>query len=78
MALEAVKRIDAIFDLEREIDGASAEERLRVRRETSAPLVATLKLWLRAERANSRATPPSPKPSITCSPDGRRSRARDE
>ena len=51
MALEAVKRIDVIFDVERDINGSSAEDRLRVRRETSAPLVATLETWLRVERA---------------------------
>ena len=51
MALEAVKRIDAIFDVERDINGLSADERLRVRRETSAPLLATLETWLGAERA---------------------------
>ena len=38
IALEAVKRIDALFDIERGINGQSAEERLRVRREQSAPL----------------------------------------
>ena len=51
MALEAVKRIDVIFDIERDINGLSAAERLRVRRETVAPLVAALETWLRAERA---------------------------
>jgi transposase len=51
MALEAVRRIDALFDIERGINGASAQERLRVRREASAPLVAALEAWLRAERA---------------------------
>jgi len=50
IALEAVKRIDAIFDIERDINGLSADERLRVRREASAPLVAALETWLRAER----------------------------
>jgi len=50
IALEAVKRIDAIFDVERDINGLSADERLRVRREVSAPLVAALESWLRAER----------------------------
>ena len=50
IAFEAVKRIDAIFDIERDINGKSAEERLRVRRETSADLVAALETWLRAER----------------------------
>jgi transposase len=51
MALEAVKRIDMVFDVERDINRLSADERLHVRRETSAPLVATLETWLRAERA---------------------------
>jgi hypothetical protein len=39
IALEAVKRIDALFDIERTINGRSAEERLRVRQEQSAPLL---------------------------------------
>jgi transposase len=51
IALEAVKRIDPIFDIEREINGVSAEERLAARRLRSAPLVATLEEWMRAERA---------------------------
>jgi transposase len=51
IALEAVRRIDALFDIERNINGHSAEERLRVRREQSAPLVATLEAWLREQRA---------------------------
>jgi len=51
IALEAVKRIDALFDIERNINGQSAEERLRVRREQSAPFVAELETWLREERS---------------------------
>ena len=51
VALEAVKRIDALFEIERAINGASAEERLRVRQQRSAPLVADLEPWLRHERA---------------------------
>ena len=51
VALQAVKRIDALFDIERDINGLSAEERLRVRREQSAPLLATLEAWLRDERS---------------------------
>src|SRR5277367_2591174 len=50
IALEAVKRIDALFDIERGINGQSAEERLRVRKELSAPLVAGLEAWLREQR----------------------------
>src|SRR5207247_4797758 len=42
VALAAVKRIDALFDIERDINGLSAEERLRVRQEQSAPLLAAL------------------------------------
>ena len=51
LALEAVKRIDAIFDIEREINGQSAEERLAVRRARVAPLVSDLETWMRTERA---------------------------
>jgi len=51
IALEAVKRIDAIFDIEREINGVTAEERLAARRSRSAPLVAALEEWTRSERA---------------------------
>ena len=46
-----MKRIDALFDIEREINGETAERRLAVRRERSAPLVAELKDWMRTERA---------------------------
>ena len=51
IAFEAVRRIDALFDIEREINGLSAAERLAVRQERSAPLVAALEAWMRAERA---------------------------
>lgn len=50
IALEAVKRIDALFDIERDINGLSADERLRVRQEKSAPLLAELEAWLREQR----------------------------
>jgi transposase len=51
LALEAVKRIDEIFDIEREINGLSAAKRLAARAERSAPLVAVLEAWMRQERA---------------------------
>jgi transposase len=51
VALEAVKRIDALFDIERGINGLSASERLRVRQEQCAPLLVELETWLRKERA---------------------------
>ena len=51
IALEAVKRIDALFDIERGINGLSVEERLRVRQEQSAPLLTSLEAWMRDERS---------------------------
>ena len=51
LALEAVRRIDALFDIERTLSGESAARRLAVRRERSAPLVAELEAWMRTERA---------------------------
>jgi transposase len=51
LAFEAVKRIDAIFDIEREINGRSIAERLAVRRERVAPLVSDLETWMQAQRA---------------------------
>jgi transposase len=51
LALEAVRRIDALFEIERSINGHSAERRRAVRQELSAPLVAELERWLREQRA---------------------------
>jgi transposase len=51
LALEAVRRIDRLFEIERSVNGRSAEERRAVRQELSAPLVADLEAWMRAERA---------------------------
>jgi transposase len=51
IAVEAVRRIDPLFDIEREINGLSPEQRLAARRERSAPLVAELEAWMRTERA---------------------------
>ena len=48
IALEAVARIDAVFAVDRDINGASAVERLRVQREASAPLFIAPGIWLRA------------------------------
>ncbi len=50
LAVEAVRRIDALFDIERTINGQSAERRRKVRQETSALLIADLERWLREER----------------------------
>ncbi|WP_163478932.1 IS66 family transposase, partial [Klebsiella pneumoniae] len=46
IALEAVKRIDAIFAIEREINGRSPEDRVQARQEASKPLVDELAIWL--------------------------------
>src|SRR5262245_32551509 len=75
LALEAVKRIDAIFDVEREINGLSAAERLAVRRARVAPLVSGIEIWMRVERANSLGTPRLPGRWIICSSAGPPSRA---
>ncbi len=51
LALEAVRRIDALFEIERGINGQSPERRRAVRQELSAPLVANLETWMREQRA---------------------------
>ncbi|MDO9714033.1 IS66 family transposase [Paracraurococcus sp. LOR1-02] len=51
LAAEAVRRIDAIFDAERAINGLPAEQRLAVRQAEIAPLVAALETWMREQRA---------------------------
>jgi transposase len=51
IAIEAVARIDALFEIERDINGKPPPERQRVRAERSRPLVAELKMWLQAQRA---------------------------
>jgi transposase len=51
LALEAVRRIDALFEIERAINGQSAERRRAVRQELSAPLVDDLQAWMREQRA---------------------------
>ena len=49
IAIEIVRRIDALFEIERSINGKSAEERLAVRRMLSQPLVNDLGLYMRAQ-----------------------------
>jgi hypothetical protein len=51
LALETVRRIDALFEIEQTINGQNAERRRAVRQELSAPLVADLQAWMRAQRA---------------------------
>jgi transposase len=50
VAIEAVRRIDELFAIEREINGQMAEQRLAVRRERAKPLIEDLERWLRSER----------------------------
>jgi transposase len=51
IAIEATKRIDALFAIEHEINGQLAERRRAVRQERSAPLVAELESFMRAAYA---------------------------
>jgi hypothetical protein len=52
LSAEALVTIDRPFAVERDIDGRPAAERLAVRQELSAPIVAELKTWLHATRAS--------------------------
>ena len=47
LALEAVRRIDELFMIEREINGLPADRRRAIRQERSAPLLASLETWMR-------------------------------
>ena len=51
IAIEIVRRIDALFEIARSINGKSAEERLIVRRELSRPLVDDLHTFMSAQIA---------------------------
>ena len=51
IAAEAVERFDTLFAVEREINGATPQERVRVRQERSLTLVAELEHWLHEQRA---------------------------
>ena len=51
MALQAVQNFDAVFALERSINGLPSNERLTARRRDVAPLVKDLVDWMTRERA---------------------------
>ena len=51
IALEAVLRLDALFDIERDINGKSAAERLAVRQDLAKPLIGDLRAWLTSQVA---------------------------
>jgi transposase len=50
IAIEAVERIDALFAIEREINGMAPQQRLALRQERSRPLVIALEAWLGEQR----------------------------
>ena len=50
IAIEAVERIDALFAIERGINGVTPQQRVCVRNEHSRPLVVELETWLREQR----------------------------
>jgi transposase len=50
IAAEAVARIDALFAIERELNGLVPQQRVDVRTERSWPLVIELESWLREQR----------------------------
>ncbi len=50
IALEAVRRLDELFEIERAINGRSADERHAVRQEKSKPLLDDMHAWLLRER----------------------------
>lgn len=51
IALEAVRRINALFDVERDINRFAPADRLEARQRLSAPMTLDLQRWLRNERA---------------------------
>jgi transposase len=51
LAIEAVRRIDEIFAVERAINGLAPKQRHAVRQEQIKPLVVALEGWMRTERA---------------------------
>jgi transposase len=46
LAIEAVRRIDELFMIEREINGTTADKRMTIRKERSAPLLTSLEAWM--------------------------------
>ena len=46
-----MKRVDAVFELERAITGLSASDRMQVRKADIAPIVDDLHAWMTTERA---------------------------
>ena len=51
IVIEVVRRIDALFAIERSINGRSAADRQAVRQERSRPLIEELQAYMREQRA---------------------------
>ena len=49
IASKAVQKLDALFAIERDINGRSPTERHALRQELSAPLIAELHGWLNSQ-----------------------------
>jgi len=58
IAEDGLKQIAALYRIEKDIRGLTAEERLDARKEQSAPLIATFETWLTAHRARVSAKAP--------------------
>jgi hypothetical protein len=50
IAEEALRRIRELYAIEAEIDGKTADERQRIRRDHALPILADLKSWLQEQR----------------------------
>jgi transposase len=61
IAIEAVQRIDAIFEIEREINGLTADTRRAVRQRRVAPLERDLHIWMIGQRARVSGKSPAAK-----------------
>ena len=61
IAIEAVRRIDELFAIERDLNGRSPEYRRKARQEQSRPLVEALEAWLKAERRKLSSKSPAAK-----------------
>ncbi|MGE3918058.1 MAG: IS66 family transposase [Hyphomicrobiaceae bacterium] len=58
LAIEAVRRIDELFAIEREINGLRADQRRTIRGSRSRPLVTALEIWMRDLRRKLSAKSP--------------------
>jgi hypothetical protein len=70
IAVEAVRRIDELFEIERTINGKTPAERVAVRHERAKPLINDLEVWMRQQRDRLAPSHDSPKLSTTSSAAG--------